>query len=164
MLPPKVAKPCPASWARMKGDDQVRHCQICDRKVFNLSNMTEADGQALLREHSGRLCVRYYQRADGTVMTKDCGFVERSGVKMKGAWASLLALIIGAAGLSAFTPVMGARVSPTTMMKHYQKRVRILTEDIRNEKDPETRKLLTEMRAEASKNAREWARRAMKEK
>jgi hypothetical protein len=148
----------------MKGDDQVRHCQICDRKVFNLSNMAEADGLALLRQHSGRLCVRYYRRSDGTVMTKDCGFVERTEVRMKSVWASVLTLFLGVVGMSAFTPVMGARIAPATMAKHYVKRVRQLSEEIRIEKDPEARKLLMDMRAEASKSAREWARRAMQER
>jgi hypothetical protein len=67
-----VAAPCPANWEEMKGDDQVRHCSQCRRNVYNLSEMTESEAENLLRTHEGRLCIQYYRRADGKVMTKDC--------------------------------------------------------------------------------------------
>jgi hypothetical protein len=34
--------------------------------------MTKYDAEHLLRTTEGRLCVRYYQRTDGTILTKDC--------------------------------------------------------------------------------------------
>jgi hypothetical protein len=34
--------------------------------------MEPKEAEALLREKQGGLCVRYYQRADGTVMAQDC--------------------------------------------------------------------------------------------
>jgi hypothetical protein len=34
--------------------------------------MTSADAAELLRKSGGKICVRFYQRPDGTVMTKDC--------------------------------------------------------------------------------------------
>lgn len=36
----KVASPCPAKWEDMKGDDAVRHCDSCDKDVFQISNMS----------------------------------------------------------------------------------------------------------------------------
>lgn len=71
----EVASPCSESWERMTGDERVRHCAKCDLDVFNLSEMTRADAEALLRARWGvgkRLCVRLYKRADGTVITQDC--------------------------------------------------------------------------------------------
>ena len=68
----RVASPCTAPWKDMAGDDRVRHCNACDQKVFNLSEMTAADAAALVTRATGRLCVRYYQRADGTMLTQDC--------------------------------------------------------------------------------------------
>ena len=68
----RVAAPCPANWEEMKGDDQVRHCSQCRHNVYNLSAMTDEEAEKLLSNATGRLCVRYYQRSDGKVMTKDC--------------------------------------------------------------------------------------------
>jgi Carboxypeptidase regulatory-like domain len=68
----RVASPCPASWAAMTGDDRVRHCGECKLSVYNLSDMTRAEGERLIATHEGRLCVRFYRRTDGTIMTRDC--------------------------------------------------------------------------------------------
>jgi hypothetical protein len=67
-----VASPCNAEWDQMSGDARARHCQLCDKNVYNLSGMTRAEAEALLVEKEGRLCVRYFRRQDGTVLTRDC--------------------------------------------------------------------------------------------
>ncbi len=67
-----VASPCSAEWDQMDGDARSRHCQLCDKNVYNLSGMTRAEAEALLVAKEGRLCVRYFRRADGTVLTRDC--------------------------------------------------------------------------------------------
>ena len=56
----------------MRGDDRVRHCSQCDLNVFNLSAMTTVEAESLIQESEGRLCVRYFQRRDGTVIPADC--------------------------------------------------------------------------------------------
>ncbi len=68
----RVASPCSASWEAMTGDDRVRFCGSCQKNVYNLSAMASADAERLLAEREGSICVRFYQRADGTVMTTDC--------------------------------------------------------------------------------------------
>jgi hypothetical protein len=68
----RIASPCPASWHAMRGDDRVRFCDSCSKSVYNLSDLTAAEATALIRESEGRLCVRLYRRADGTVLTADC--------------------------------------------------------------------------------------------
>src|SRR5262249_36156236 len=68
----RVASPCPTSWEKMTGDDRVRHCQECKLNVYNLSEMTRTEAEQLIASREGRLCVRFYRRADGTVMTRDC--------------------------------------------------------------------------------------------
>ena len=67
-----VAAPCSAEWATMTGDERVRHCALCKKNVYNLSDMSRAEAESLIREKEGRLCVRFYQRADGTVLTANC--------------------------------------------------------------------------------------------
>lgn len=68
----RVASPCNADWNSMTGDAQTRFCAQCAKNVYNLSAMTTQQAEALLREKEGKLCVRYYQRKDGTVLTADC--------------------------------------------------------------------------------------------
>ncbi len=67
-----VAAPCLESWDAMPGGDRVRSCERCQHRVYNLSEMTAVEAEALLRKTEGRLCVRFYRRNDGTIMTKDC--------------------------------------------------------------------------------------------
>lgn len=68
----EIASPCSASWEDMHGDERVRHCEDCRLQVFDLSALSRADAEALVRERTGRLCVRMTRRADGTVLTRDC--------------------------------------------------------------------------------------------
>lgn len=67
-----VASPCSADWNQMIGDERVRACGACNKDVYNLSGMTRDEAEALIVEREGRLCVRYFQRADGTILLKDC--------------------------------------------------------------------------------------------
>src|SRR5215469_10207399 len=67
-----VASPCSANWAQMSGDNRVRHCPECKLNVYNLSAMSRREAEELIVSREGRLCVRFYQRADGTVLTRDC--------------------------------------------------------------------------------------------
>jgi hypothetical protein len=68
-----VASPCPARWDDMVGDDRVRFCPSCEKNVYNLSAMDRDEAERLLQERAGKgLCIRFCQRADGTVMTQDC--------------------------------------------------------------------------------------------
>ena len=68
----KIASPCSADWEAMVGDGRKRFCGDCKLHVYNLSGMTTYDAENLLRLSEGRLCVRYFERADGTVLTQDC--------------------------------------------------------------------------------------------
>jgi len=68
----RVARPCPARWQDMAGDDRVRFCSQCARDVYNLSALTSDEALALVRSHSGQICGRLYRRPDGTVLTADC--------------------------------------------------------------------------------------------
>jgi hypothetical protein len=68
----RVATPCSADWAKMSGDERVRACADCNKNVFNISNLTREEAQALIIEKNGKLCVRFYQRHDGTILLKDC--------------------------------------------------------------------------------------------
>lgn len=95
----RVASPCPADWGQMIGDEKVRFCTGCEKNVYNLSAMTSADAEHLLGASAGgELCVRFYQRADGTVMTSDCpvGVTRKRRKKLALAVAGAGALAWGA--------------------------------------------------------------------
>ncbi len=67
-----IASPCPANWDEMFGDDRKRFCGDCKLNVYNLSDMTRREAENLLINSEGRLCVRFFRRADGTILTKNC--------------------------------------------------------------------------------------------
>src|SRR5690348_9533907 len=101
----QIQNPCPASWEEMAGDARVRFCNHCTRNVYNLSDMTRQEAEALLEHREGRLCVRYYQRTDGGVITRDCkGGLGRRMIRAAtfAASASLALLVstLSAAGMS----------------------------------------------------------------
>ena len=68
----RVAAPCPANWDTMFGNDRKRFCGECKLNVYNLSGMTRAEAENLLINSEGRLCVRFFRRSDGTILTKNC--------------------------------------------------------------------------------------------
>jgi hypothetical protein len=82
-----IQTPCSASWdamRAMRGDDRVRFCDQCSLHVYDLSAMSREAATTLVREREGRLCVRFYRRADGTVLTADgCGRVRAAARRAK---------------------------------------------------------------------------------
>jgi len=68
----RIASPCRADWNEMVGDERARACSKCDKTVYNISELTRAEAEALIIEKHGQLCARYYQRADGTIILSDC--------------------------------------------------------------------------------------------
>ncbi len=73
----RIASPCSMKWEEMRAvnGDRIRHCAGCSLDVYNLSGMTRGEVEALVlarRAGGGKLCVRLYQRTDGTVLTRDC--------------------------------------------------------------------------------------------
>lgn len=73
-----IAKPCPMDWEKMTGDERIRFCGSCKLNVYNLSAMKEDEAVQLVREKEGKLCVRFFRRPDGTILTQDCP----TGLKM----------------------------------------------------------------------------------
>ena len=68
----EVAAPCKADWDQMIGSEQMRFCGQCNLNVYNLSGMTRDEAESLIARNEGRLCVRFYRRTDGSIITRDC--------------------------------------------------------------------------------------------
>jgi hypothetical protein len=98
----RIASPCTADWDKMIGDNRVRHCAECHLDVYNFSAMPTAEVEHLLANRSGRLCARFYRRADGTVLTQNCpvgfrGVVRRVSRVAGAAFSVVLSLGVAAA-------------------------------------------------------------------
>lgn len=110
----KVAAPCPADWEKMGGDDRVRFCSQCNLNVYNLSGMTKAAAETLLANAEGRVCVRYYRRADGSILTADCPVGVRAlGRRVARAAGAALSAAIGfGAGLGLYSVASNDKAGP----------------------------------------------------
>jgi len=56
----------------MIGSERVRFCSQCSLNVFNLSSMNRSEAESLIARTEGRLCIRFYRRFDGSIITRDC--------------------------------------------------------------------------------------------
>jgi hypothetical protein len=102
-----IAAPCSADWKEMRGDERVRFCGSCSLNVYNLSAMTRREAERLVVQSEGRLCVRFYRRADGTTLTQNCPV----GLRALKRRASRVASAVAAATFSFFA---GLGLSPQT--------------------------------------------------
>jgi len=68
----KIASPCSADWNEMYGDDKRRFCGQCRLNVYYLPGMPSNEVEDLLLGSEGRVCVRLYERFDGTLITENC--------------------------------------------------------------------------------------------
>lgn len=105
----RVASPCKADWAQMIGTDRVRFCGQCNLNVYNLSSMAKTEAESLIAGTEGRLCVRFYRRADGSILTQDCpvglrAIRRRLSYLAKAASAAVLSFFAGLGVYKAVTP------------------------------------------------------------
>jgi hypothetical protein len=103
----KIASPCSQDWDQMIGVGRKRYCAECKLNVYNLSQMTRQEAEGFLMNSEGRLCVRFYRRQDGTILTQDCPVgwqaVKKSISKTVAAFVSLIfGLLSGIGFLSYF--------------------------------------------------------------
>lgn len=100
----KIASPCSQDWNEMIGGERQRFCGECKLNVYNLSGMTRAEAENLVFNAEGRLCVRFYKRSDGTILTEDCPIgwqaIKRRVSKSAAAFASLVFGVIAGLGFT----------------------------------------------------------------
>lgn len=121
-----VAAPCSADWDEMIGTDRARFCGQCKLNVYNLSGMTKREAENLVAGAEGRLCIRFYRRADGTILTENCPVGLRAIKRRlsRAVSAALSAILSFLAGLGLYTafdelnpfPSMGERASTEVMV------------------------------------------------
>jgi hypothetical protein len=99
----RIAAPCSANWDNMLGTERVRHCPECQLDVYNFSAMTQIEINEIVAARTVRLCARFYQRADGTMLTENCPVGFRGGL--------LRASHIAAAALAALVTIAPAKTN-----------------------------------------------------
>jgi predicted small lipoprotein YifL len=115
-----VAAPCTESWDAMTGDDRSRFCGSCRLHVYDLSSMTRDAAEEFVRtrkQGGGSVCVRLVRRADGTVVTDDCGPVRgalrRRALRVRAAAVGALAFLFSMAACGREPPAAApAAVKP----------------------------------------------------
>jgi len=115
-----IASPCSQDWNAMMGNERKRYCGECKLNVYNLSGMSRTEAENLIMSADGRLCVRFYKRADGTILTQDCPVgwqaVKRRISRTAAAAFSLIVGLIGGLGFtSAFTQTKKSGFLPVIM-------------------------------------------------
>src|SRR2546426_947684 len=100
----RIASPCSVPWSSMAGDDMARFCGDCKKNVYNLSMLSRAEANELIREKEGKLCVTLYRRRDGTVLTSDCPrglrAIRRQYLKTRVKFAAAVGTLVTLLGLS----------------------------------------------------------------
>lgn len=99
----KIAAPCNVGWNSMQGDERIRHCAQCNKNVYNISTMTEAEANEFLFLTEQAPCVTFYRRGDGTVLLENCPVGLR---KLRNQYRKLVAAI--ATGLSLIQGILVA--------------------------------------------------------
>ncbi len=99
----RVAAPCHVDWDSMSGNDRQRFCGQCQMNVYNLSDMTRAEAEYFVGNAEGRVCVRFYRRRDGSIITDNCPVglraLKRRMTRIGHAFASALLMFLGSVGI-----------------------------------------------------------------
>lgn len=88
----RIPEPCNEDWEGMTPEQRGRFCAACQKKVHDLSAMTEGDAKALLATDDD-ICVSYLSDTQGTVRFQPTQIVPTSRLLRRASMAS-------AAGLS----------------------------------------------------------------
>ena len=140
----RIASPCPAEWNKMVGDERVRHCAECNLNVYNLSAMTECQARQFLGGNSGkRVCLRFYRRADGTIVTQDCPWGLRALKRRATRFASALFSAVLSVAIAKAQPIPQQTSQPTREGQQRQSGLAITVVDPQGAVLPNAQVILT---------------------
>jgi hypothetical protein len=93
----------------MAGDDLVRFCTECKRYVYNFSALQDKEIEEIVSRREGRLCARFYQLTDGTMVTRSrVEGVRRTMWRLSGVATAALAAMASIAPAMALPSTTGA--------------------------------------------------------
>lgn len=144
----KLAFHCPADWKTMSGDERVRHCSLCERNVYNISGMSRDEAVKFIEGTGGKVCLRFYRRADGTILTQPCGAIKRRLFKARvliSTFATAIGLVVVFPAL-AMPAYAGARAMPVhDRLDSLLRRMSALRMELAEAKTPEDREAIRQM-------------------
>jgi uncharacterized protein len=108
-----IPNPCNADWDSMVGNEQVRLCEHCHLHVTDLSTLTRPQAVRLVARSHGRLCVRYIQKPDGSVLTRGPEKLYRIGRQVSRLAAGAMTATLSLSAAAAQTR-SGSRYQPET--------------------------------------------------
>lgn len=113
----KVASPCTADWGGMIGSDRLRFCSQCQLNVYNLSAMSRDEAESLIMNAGGRLCVKFYRRRDGSILTQDCPvglrrLKQRASRIRRAVVSAVLGFLAGAGGTAGVNRIQNVLTGP----------------------------------------------------
>jgi carboxypeptidase family protein len=102
----QIVSPCSMNWDRMSGDEKKRYCAECDKFVYDFSQMTRRQVEAIVSINRGRMCARITRRPDGSMLTLETPTVHsvvarRPSPVVNAALAAILGLSVPATHLNA---------------------------------------------------------------
>jgi hypothetical protein len=68
----QIAAPSDVGWESMTGDERTRICALCNKNVYNISQMSKKEANEFLYLTNHNACVSFFQRIDGTIITDNC--------------------------------------------------------------------------------------------
>jgi len=143
-------------------DERVRFCSQCNLNVYNLSGMSRQEAEALITKTEGRLCVRFYRRADGSILTQNCP-VGLKAIKRRVAWVAqvVLGMVLSfVSGFGLYILHLGTKPYPMLkpLNKHFTFEPEIVTTGVlmtpRSEISPQARPRLGEVIIETRQSNR----------
>jgi hypothetical protein len=131
----RIAAPCKSDWQQMIGTDRVRFCGQCNLNVYNLSSMTRVQAESLIAQTEGRLCVRFYRRTDGSILTRNCPVGLRvTHRRVSYLWKAVSAAVLGFfAGLGVYRTI-----TPAPVVTRMAVMVETIGIALNNEQEPDT--------------------------
>jgi|GEM_PF-5179945 hypothetical protein len=94
-----ISAPCSEDWNLMTGDDKKRLCSSCKIHVYNITALESSEAEAFLASEFGKeICVKYFKRSDGTIITKNCPIglrsLRRQGERLRKFLSSICGLLL----------------------------------------------------------------------
>ena len=89
-----VGKSCSANWDKMRGDDERRFCEHCQKYVHNISAISKKQ-RALFGRSDEQQCIFYFQGPDGKIANLSLLALLRRWLPVfrLACWSTLIALL-----------------------------------------------------------------------
>ncbi len=67
----RVSSACSSSWDAMSGTAQKKFCSGCNKHVYDFSQLSRKEADAIMEASHGNLCARISRTTDGEILTKE---------------------------------------------------------------------------------------------